>query len=296
MGDIPGAVWVAAFDAETGRVEWQTPLNDEARLGRPLGAIYTIPVPTDRGLLVSDRGSPPVLLDYRTGTITPLEGGSAPDKYGPFITVYNGTMYSAQSNRQLAIPLLSSRPLWERKDDLKSSAGVLGGGLFIFTGCCQDGANVAVAVNATSGELAWVTSLPDPDLGLSGTLNDANPIPVVWDDLVLANGRELAALDLTSGRLRWKVACGRDAHRFARSQRQVLGGHSSPLVAGGLAFFGHDDTSVRAVNSRGEVMWEYEVGTPVNTSPASSGALLFVHDHAGNLWCFAPVMANSGQH
>jgi outer membrane protein assembly factor BamB len=309
MGDIPGAVtvhkgrvfaltgegWVAAFDGKTGQVEWQMPLNDEARRGRPLGAIYTTPVPTDRGLLVSDRESPPVLLDYVTGELTRLEGAQATDKYGPFITVHNGTMYSAQSNRQLAVPLFSARPLWEREDDLKSSAGVVAGGLFIFTGCCLDGANVAKAVSVASGELQWATSLPNPRLGLSGTLNDANPIPIVWNDLVLANGREFAALDLTTGRLLWKVACGRDGSRFARSQRHVLGGHSSPLVAGDLAFFGHDDTSVRAVNWRGEVIWEYVVGTPVNTSPASSGALLFVHDHAGNLWCFGPALAHGRQ-
>ena len=30
------------------------------------------------------------------------------------------------------------------------------------------------------------------------------------------------------------------------------------------------------------------MGTPVNTSPVVSGNLLFVHDYAGNLWCFAP--------
>ena len=76
--------------------------------------------------------------------------------------------------------------------------------------------------------------------------------------------------------------------RFARSQRQVLAGSSTPIVAGSLAFFGHDDTSLRAVDRDGAVRWEYRLGTPVKTAPAVSGNLLFVHDYAGNLWAFAP--------
>jgi outer membrane protein assembly factor BamB len=303
MGDVAGAVtvhrgrvyaltgegWVSAFDALTGQPVWQVPLAEDDRRGRPLGATYTMPVPTEQGLLVSDRQQPPILLDYGTGRIRRLAGSMPPDKYGAFTTVHNGTMYSAQGHRQVATPLFGREPLWERPDDLKSSAGVVVNGQFIFTGCCTDGSNVAKAIDAATGTLRWESALPNPKLGMSGTVNDANPVPVVWGDLVLANGRDFAALDLASGRVRWTVECGRSPERFARSQRHVLAGHSSPLVAGDLAFFGHDDTSVRAVTFQGDVVWEFMVGTPVNTSPAASGNLLFVHDYAGNLWCFAPA-------
>jgi outer membrane protein assembly factor BamB len=57
-------------------------------------------------------------------------------------------------------------------------------------------------------------------------------------------------------------------------------------VAGPVAYFGHEDTSIRAVDKSGKVLWEYRVGTPIQASPAVSGNLLFVHDYAGNLWCF----------
>lgn len=46
------------------------------------------------------------------------------------------------------------------------------------------------------------------------------------------------------------------------------------------SFFGHDDTSIRAINH--DVVWEHRSGTPIKTAPAVSGNKLFVHDYAGN--------------
>ena len=88
MGDIPGPVtvhngrvyaltgegWVAAFDAATGKPVWQTPLSEEHRQGRPLGTNYNMPVPTERGILISERGRAPVLVHYDTGQIPPAGG------------------------------------------------------------------------------------------------------------------------------------------------------------------------------------------------------------------------------
>ena len=66
-----------------------------------------------------------------------------------------------------------------------------------------------------------------------------------------------------------------------------MSGSSTPIVAGDLAYFGHDDTSIRAVDCKGALVWEHRLGTPLKTAPVVSGNLLFVHDYAGNLWCFA---------
>lgn len=85
--------------------------------------------------------------------------------------------------------------------------------------------------------------------------------------------------------------CGREADRFLRSRRQSMAGSSTPIIAGDLAWFGHDDTSVRAINRAGDVVWEYRLGTPIKTAPAITGNLLLVHDYAGNLWCFAGPIA-----
>ncbi|MEE2990326.1 MAG: PQQ-binding-like beta-propeller repeat protein, partial [Planctomycetota bacterium] len=114
-----------------------------------------------------------------------------------------------------------------------------------------------------------------------------NAIPAVWDNQVLVNGTNLRSLDLETGKENWLVPCGQEMDRFVRSRRQAIGGSSSPIVAGDLAFFGHDDTSVRAVNSDGTVAWEHRLGTPIKTAPLVTGNLLLVHDFAGNLWCFS---------
>jgi outer membrane protein assembly factor BamB len=134
------------------------------------------------------------------------------------------------------------------------------------------------AVDATTGRQLWHVAVAN-----NGYLKS---IPVVWDDLVLLNGTGLAAVDAATGKGAWTVECGKEADRFARSRRHVLAGSSTPLIAGDLAYFGHDDTSIRAVNRDGRVVWEHRIGTPVKTCPAVSGNLLFVHDYAGNLWCF----------
>ena len=76
--------------------------------------------------------------------------------------------------------------------------------------------------------------------------------------------------------------------------RQAMAGSSTPIVVGDHAFFGHDDTSIRAINREGDVVWEHRLGTPIKTAPAISGNKLFVHDYAGNLWCFAgPAAGNT---
>ncbi|MCP3695028.1 MAG: PQQ-binding-like beta-propeller repeat protein, partial [Planctomycetaceae bacterium] len=74
--------------------------------------------------------------------------------------------------------------------------------------------------------------------------------------------------------------------------RQTIGGSSTPLIAGDHAFFFLFYTSIRAVDRQGQLQWEYRLGTPIKASPTACGNLLFVHDFAGNLWCF--VGTNSG--
>ena len=124
-----------------------------------------------------------------------------------------------------------------------------------------------------------------------GTANAGyqNAIPVVWGDQILVNGTNLQIFDLNTGEIRKTVRCAQDADRFLRSRRLTIAGSSTPIVAGDHAFFGHDDTSIRAVNRGGDVVWEHRLGTPVKTAPAVTGDKLFVHDYAGNLWCFASM-------
>jgi outer membrane protein assembly factor BamB len=194
--------------------------------------------------------------------------------YAAFATVFDDVMYTACRGGTIALKIPGGEVVWQAEETSRStSAGIVVDGRFLYA--TQGGVK---AVDPATGRQLWH----------AGVANNGyqKPIPVVWDDLVLMNGTKPAAVDLTTGKAVWTVECGKEADRFVRSRRHVLAGSSTPLVAGDLAYFGHDDTSIRAVNKDGQVVWEHRIGTPVKTAPATSGNLLFVHDYAGNLWCF----------
>ncbi len=273
---LTGEGWIAAYDAATGRTVWSRPLRPDYALGRPLAINQTPPVPTRFGLLVSDWQAPQFLLDPATGKqFAEIKGDVG--YYAAFATVSDDVMYCARRGGALALRLPSGQPIWSVEEKARStSAGIVVGGRYVHA--VSGGVK---ARNAATGEPIWQAAVPN--------VGYLNPIPVVWDDLVLVNGTDLVAVDLTTGQRRWSVECARDPNRFERSRRQAIGGSSTPIVAGDLAYFGHDDTSIRAVRRDGRVVWEHRLGTPIKTAPAVSGNLLFVHDYAGNLWCFAPA-------
>ena len=266
--------WIAAFDAGTGQVKWTRPLNASYRDGRPLAIINTPPVPTAKGLLVNDWQKPLWLVDYTTGkTIRRLAGDVG--AYAAFATVFDDVLYSVRRGGGTAVRFPGGEPVWTITETSRStSAPIVVDGKLIYTG--SSGIRVR---DAATGKLLW-------QKGLSGA-GYQNAAPVVWDDLILANGGDMRLLDLKTGATRHTVPCGREADRFRRSRRQALAGSSTPIIAGDLAFFGHDDTSIRGVTRNGEVAWEHRLGTPIKTSPVITGNLLLVHDYAGNLWCFA---------
>ncbi len=266
---------IVALDAARGDVLWSRTLREIDRRGRPLALNQSPPIPTRHGLLVSDWQRPQFLLDDKTGsTLAELKGDAG--YYSSFPTVFDGVMYTASRAGVAAIEIEGNKRLWKQVERARSTSAcvVVDGKLLYATG-----AGITVR-DATTGKQLWHASVPGA--------GNQRPIPVVWDQRVLVNGTDLIALDLATGESIWSVPCGREAGRFLRSQRQALAGSSSPIIAGDLAYFGHDDTSIRAVNREGKVVWEYRVGTPIKTSPTVSGNLLFVYDYAGNLWCFRP--------
>jgi len=273
--------WIVAYEAANGKTLWARPLREVDRLGRPLAINQAPPLPTPHGLLVSDWQKPQFLLNYATGEpLAQLDGNVG--YYAAFATVFDDVMYNACRGGAVALRIPGGEVVWRTEETSRStSAGIVVDGKFLYA--TQGGVK---AVDAATGRQLWH----------AGVANNGyqKPIPVVWDDFVLMNGTKPAAVDLATGKVVWTVECGKEADRFVRSRRHVLAGSSTPLVAGDLAYLGHYDTSVRAVDKNGKVVWEHRLGTPVKTAPAMSGNLLFVHDYAGNLWCFCTTESVRG--
>jgi outer membrane protein assembly factor BamB len=271
---ITGESWVASYDATTGRSLWSKPMHPIYQDGRPLAINNTPPVPTRHGLLVSDWQKPQRLLDMATGNeLSQLSGDVG--YYASFATVFDDIMYSVRRGGGNAIQLPDGKEIYAYEESSRStSSPIVVDGKLIYNG--SSGIRVR---EAATGKLIWQ----------KGTANAGyqNATPVVWGDQILVNGTNLQIFDLATGETRGSVKCAQEADRFLRSRRQAMAGSSTPLVAGDHAFFGHDDTSIRAINRGGDVVWEHRLGTPIKTAPAISGNKLFVHDYAGNLWCFA---------
>tara|TARA_B100001123_G_scaffold176434_1_gene202391 strand:+ start:657 stop:3284 length:2628 start_codon:yes stop_codon:yes gene_type:complete len=271
---ITGEGWVAAYNAETGRSLWSKPMHPNYQKGRPLAINNTPPAATRHGLLVSDWQKPQRLLDFATGKeLTQLRGDVG--YYASFATVFDDIMYSVRRGGGNAIHLPDGKELYKFEEPARStSAPIVADGKLIYSR--SGGISVR---DVSTGDLIWQ----------KGTSNAGyqNAIPVVWGDQLLVNGTNLQIFDLNTGEARQTVLCAQEAGRFLRSRRQAMAGSSTPIVAGDIAFFGHDDTSIRAVNRAGQVVWEHRLGTPIKTAPAASGNKLFVHDYAGNLWCFS---------
>ncbi|MEC8929054.1 MAG: PQQ-binding-like beta-propeller repeat protein [Verrucomicrobiota bacterium] len=228
---------------------------------------------------MSDWRNPQFLLDYKTGKEKAVYIGDI-GHYGSFATVFDDVLYSVRRGGGVAFNVPDGKEVWRIEETSRStSAPIVVDGKLIYSG--SSGIRVR---EATTGKVIWQ----------AGHLNAGyqNAIPVVWDDLLIANGTDCRAFNLKDGKPQWTVKCATDAKRFHRSRRQAMAGSSTPIIAGELAWFGHDDTSLRAVNRKGQVVWEYILGTPIKTSPVITGNLLLVHDFAGNLWCFAGANLN----
>mgnify|MGYP001361007070 CR=1 FL=1 len=288
LGDIRGTVsvhngvvyastgegWVVAYEAEAGTLLWSRPLHSSYQQGRPLGIINTPPVPTADGLLVANVLRPQQLLDFDSGqekATLPADVGS----YSSFAAIDGGIMYCVRRGKATAMTFPGGEVKWELEETSRStSPPVVVGGKLLYSS-----SGYMTARDAATGEILWRVG--------HAHAGYQNAIPAVWDNQVLVNGTNFRSLDLETGKENWLVPCGQEMDRFVRSRRQAIGGSSSPIIAGDLAFFGHDDTSVRAVNSNGKVVWEHRLGTPIKTAPLVTGNLLLVHDFAGNLWCFS---------
>jgi outer membrane protein assembly factor BamB len=99
--------------------------------------------------------------------------------------------------------------------------------------------------------------------------------PAIADGSVYAasgNG-DLLAIDLASGKLRWKYATG------------GMIGESSPAVGGGAAFIGDLGGVVHAVNVRdGTRLWTFKTGSEIKSSPTLVGGVVLIGSYDTHLY------------
>src|SRR5258708_30116041 len=99
--------------------------------------------------------------------------------------------------------------------------------------------------------------------------------PVIADSVVYAgagNG-DLLAIDLETGKLRWKYSTG------------SLIGESSPAVGGGLVYIGDLSGVVHAVNGKdGSRAWTFKTGSEVKSSPGIAGERLLIGSYDTHLY------------
>ena len=87
---------------------------------------------------------------------------------------------------------------------------------------------------------------------------------------------ELIAVDLASGKLKWKY------------QTKDPVGESSPAVGNGMVFIGDLGGVFHAVNAAtGKGVWTYKTGSEIKSSPVIVGDRVLIGSYDGALYCFA---------
>lgn len=87
---------------------------------------------------------------------------------------------------------------------------------------------------------------------------------------------DLVALDLATGRERWKYSTG----------SQI--GESSPAVSAGSVYVGSLDGNVHAVSARtGQRLWTFKTGTEVKSSPVVTAGKVLVGSYDQHLYCLS---------
>ncbi len=101
---------------------------------------------------------------------------------------------------------------------------------------------------------------------------------------VASNFGELVALDVASGKPRWRY----------RAIGENLGiGESSPAVAGGTVYVGDLDGILHAVDAAtGKMKWTYKTGAEIKSSPVVAGSRVLIGSYDGSLHA---VSADTGK-
>ncbi len=221
--------------------------------------------------------------------------------------VYKGVVYAGSDDTYMyAVDERNGSMLWHTKlgDKIKSSAAVVGGVLYVG---CED--KSLYALDARSGKILW--SFPTGDRVSSS--------PLVADGVVFVGSWDgnLYAVDAKTGTLKWKYSTGSlSDSRVTSSPAQgpdsiLVTSHSgtlsclntsngalrwqfktggkifaSPLVMGGLVYFGSWDKIFYAVElETGKLKWKYSGAESYSVSAAGNGSRVFVENDDLKMYC-----------
>jgi outer membrane protein assembly factor BamB len=313
-----------ALDSGSGEVRW------EHESGGPIGSIPVIAddgglllLGTDNGLLLAldlDTTSPRWVYETQ-GTI----------RNGP--VVHEGVVYFVNSRGQVfAVDMRTGTWRWQYEREVPTDftvhgrAGLtfapsadqsLGRAGTIFTGF-DDGS--AVAIDASSGEALWITSVAPP---AGGRFLDCDSTPLLIDDgdEVVVAGQETGVHGLSAddGTKRWSLAV-RGAGSVVQGPGEILlfassleglfaverggairwrqgvdpGVVSTPMVIQDTAFFTHTASGLLAYAARdGTYLGRFDTGTGMSSVPVydAKGGRFYATSNRGVLFAFRVIGA-----
>jgi outer membrane protein assembly factor BamB len=149
---------------------------------------------------------------------------------------------------------------------------------------------VALLTIAVSCQADWVQFRGNPQLTGVTSANPAKTLRVAWtyeagdaveSSAAIAGGSvyvgagtgELLAIDMQTGKLRWKYKAGESI------------GESSPAIANGVVYIGDLDGAIHAVNATdGKSRWTLKTGAEIKSSPVVVSGKVLIGSYDGNLY------------
>ncbi len=138
---VSSAGWVFAWNAANGELVWRQPIDPDFADGRSPANNFTFPVPTPKGVLISDKQQPLLLLDYETGKL--VHSYRPPEtedwsRFSTFASAFDGQAFLPLRDHLVGFDLHDRKVLWSTPDETKHSSPVLADkDLLLFSVCCS---------------------------------------------------------------------------------------------------------------------------------------------------------------
>ena len=255
----------------------------------------------DNHVYALDAGTGELVWRYETGDVI----RSSP-------AVSGGVVYiGSNDNHVYALSSESGDALWSYDTGVAVQASpVLSGGM-VYVGAMSDGGFSVHALDAMTGEQAWVAGVPYP--------YGAEFAVTVAGGKLYAPGPsgELYAMDATTGELAWtfNASMGADlpptvldgvvyltavntAHALDEATGAELWSYSTerfparnfPAVVSDGVYYFSPDNYLYALNAQtGETIWSYEADTMIDTAPLVADGMVFVGSEAGRFYALDAI-------